>query len=201
MSTRREVSTRREQILAVARDLFATKGIKDASMRDIAEGSGLLAGSLYSHFRSKSEIVELVISPFYERVLAAQGAASRSGGTGADVLEAMLDRVFPLLLAHRDEAVILHYGWPQMVHDDELAHLVARSNEVLDRWREAVAAGLADGSLRTDVDAEVLVRMINSAMFSLIDRNRYHVTATSVAEVSEEDLRRELVAVFIAGRR
>ena len=44
-------------------------------MRDIAEASDLLAGSLYSHFRSKAHLLELVILPFYDELIPGQRAA------------------------------------------------------------------------------------------------------------------------------
>ena len=37
----------------------------------------MLPGSLYSHFRSKAQILDLIIGPFYEQLLAEQRAGSR----------------------------------------------------------------------------------------------------------------------------
>jgi AcrR family transcriptional regulator len=50
----------RERILAVAARLFAAGGFEATSMRDIAAPSGLLAGSMYHHFRSKNDLIEAV---------------------------------------------------------------------------------------------------------------------------------------------
>lgn len=50
----------RERILAVAARLFAAGGFEATSMRDIASPSGLLAGSMYHHFRSKNDLIEAV---------------------------------------------------------------------------------------------------------------------------------------------
>ena len=51
-------------------------------MRDIADACGLLAGSLYSHFKSKSEILQLILDPFYDQLIPAQEAAAALEGTG-----------------------------------------------------------------------------------------------------------------------
>ncbi|MDR7156198.1 AcrR family transcriptional regulator [Sphingobium xenophagum] len=52
--------TRRGQILAIAAQLFARKGYRGTSMRDIGEAAGVLGGSLYHHIKSKDALfVEL----------------------------------------------------------------------------------------------------------------------------------------------
>ena len=66
--------SRRDEILGVAKAQIAERGYGNTSMRDIAEANGLLAGSLYSHFRSKAEIVRDIVIRFYDELLPAQQA-------------------------------------------------------------------------------------------------------------------------------
>lgn len=47
---------RRQHILREAARLFVQKGFDGASMRDIANATGILVGSLYHHFASKEEM-------------------------------------------------------------------------------------------------------------------------------------------------
>lgn len=55
-----EGSQRRRQILEIAAQLFARKGYRGTSMRDIGEQAGVLGGSLYHHIKSKDALfVEL----------------------------------------------------------------------------------------------------------------------------------------------
>ncbi len=49
--------TRKDEILRAAAKVIATKGFASATVRDIAEASGILSGSLYHHFRSKDQIL------------------------------------------------------------------------------------------------------------------------------------------------
>ncbi len=55
-----ETLTRRRQILEIAAQLFAKKGYRGTSMREIGEHAGVLGGSLYHHIKSKDALfVEL----------------------------------------------------------------------------------------------------------------------------------------------
>lgn len=51
---------RRQRIADAAFDLFVKQGIGPTTMVDISQLSGLSAGSIYSHFSSKTQIVEYV---------------------------------------------------------------------------------------------------------------------------------------------
>lgn len=56
----KNTSERRNQILEIAARLFARKGYRGTSMRDIGQEAGVLGGSLYHHIRSKDALfVEL----------------------------------------------------------------------------------------------------------------------------------------------
>ena len=52
--------SRKEQIIQSATKLFKEKGFEAASMRDIAGSLGIEAASLYSHIKSKDEILEVI---------------------------------------------------------------------------------------------------------------------------------------------
>lgn len=52
--------SRKEQIIKAAEKLFRDKGFEGTSMRDIASSLGIEAASLYSHIKSKDEILESI---------------------------------------------------------------------------------------------------------------------------------------------
>ncbi|HEV8297384.1 MAG TPA: TetR/AcrR family transcriptional regulator [Acidimicrobiales bacterium] len=193
------MSARREEIVDIARDLFAGKGYAATSMRDIADASSLLVGSLYSHFRSKAEIVELIVTPFYARLIPAQREAVEAGGTGAEQLERMVRRVLQLCAQHNAEVAILHYDWPQLSQMEDLGAVMARSQETLDLWLAVLTAGVADGSLRASIDAETAMRVITSAIHSVVDRQRYGAREDLVGSSGVEALVDDVVRTFVAG--
>lgn len=60
--------TTKEKILDVSIDLFAKKGFKDVTVREIAEAVGIKASSLYKHYESKEDILESIFVMFKEKI-------------------------------------------------------------------------------------------------------------------------------------
>lgn len=61
--------TTKEKIFEDAIDLFAQKGFDATSMREIAEAVGIKKASLYSHYKSKDEILEKIVEHPLARVM------------------------------------------------------------------------------------------------------------------------------------
>jgi len=57
-----ELAGGREKILQAARDCFARQGFAGTSIKDIQEASGFSRGNLYHHFKTKEEIVLIIIT-------------------------------------------------------------------------------------------------------------------------------------------
>lgn len=55
-------AARRHQIVMAALRCFARTGFQQTSMADIIAESGLSAGAIYGHYKSKEELVELAVS-------------------------------------------------------------------------------------------------------------------------------------------
>lgn len=52
---------RRQEILSSVRNIIATKGFENLTVRQIAKDVRLTEGALYRHFRSKQEVINLLI--------------------------------------------------------------------------------------------------------------------------------------------
>ena len=86
-----ETTVRR--ILEAAYELFAEKGYRGSSMREIAERSGIKAGSIYNHFKNKEEIFEAVFiekHPLF-RILSLLDEVE--GQTAEELLSNAIDRL------------------------------------------------------------------------------------------------------------
>src|SRR5438552_16107295 len=57
---------RRAELLNIAARLFAERGLRATTVRDIADAAGILSGSLYHHFDSKESIVDEILREFLD---------------------------------------------------------------------------------------------------------------------------------------
>lgn len=64
-----EEKTTKEKIFEASIDLFAKKGFDATPMREIAEAVGIKKASLYSHYKSKNEIMDNIFKYFKKELL------------------------------------------------------------------------------------------------------------------------------------
>ncbi|MEJ5363151.1 MAG: TetR/AcrR family transcriptional regulator [Spirochaetota bacterium] len=57
------ITDKRQQILDVAKELFATKGYSATGIREIAENAGLSLGNFYNYFKNKEELFSCLLDP------------------------------------------------------------------------------------------------------------------------------------------
>src|ERR1700677_3675948 len=61
-----QANSRRDELLELAAAMFAERGLRATTVRDIADG----AGSLYHHFSSKEEMVDELVRGFLDWLFA-----------------------------------------------------------------------------------------------------------------------------------
>ena len=82
---------RREQLLTVAVDVFASNGFHKTSMNDVAEAAGVTKPVLYQHFDSKQDLYLALLDEAGNRLRSAITKAV-SGGVTTSYFEWVQDR-------------------------------------------------------------------------------------------------------------
>lgn len=149
---------KRERILNEAAKLFRQHGYAVTTLRQIADATGMMAGSIYYHFSSKEEILVEVLDTGIRMVLQAVqakvDAAPPGAGMRVQIAAAIGGHLYGLL--HHGEftsANIRIYGQiPQSAKD---RHRVIR-RQYADYWDRLFAQGQAAGELRPDVPVSVM---------------------------------------------
>jgi len=97
----------REQILACAARAFVRRGVGAATVRDIAREAGCTAGSLYTYFKGKEELVT-ALRDHLQTGLLATFAVPTPGGLGfRQRLESLLTRQFEFMKRHGEALMLL----------------------------------------------------------------------------------------------
>lgn len=127
---------RRRQILDAAAACFRRSGFSGTSMAEIIRESGLSAGSIYSHFSSKDEILQATAERTLQRAerILAEAASAEQAVTPRDIA-----RTVPREVVDRDLMRMFLQLWSEAVLDPRIAQL-ARGN--LRRVRALMAEAL-----------------------------------------------------------
>jgi len=156
---------RRDELLAIAAGLFAEKGFKNTTVRDIAEASGILSGSLYHHFDSKESMVDEILSSFQEQLFADYDAVLRSDADARTKIEQAVRLSFRAIHEHRHEVAIFQNEADYLGGFDRFAYLAERNAQSRDVWITLLTEGVASGALRADLDIELTYRFIRDTVW------------------------------------
>ena len=69
MQIRKRTTIRRQQIVDTIRDIISSKGIEHVTISEIAIRIGTTKGAIYRHFKSKRDILSLLIDNIEETLL------------------------------------------------------------------------------------------------------------------------------------
>lgn len=158
---------RRQEIVAIAMKLFAQNGVQVTSVRGIGAAAGILSGSLYSHFGSKTEILELGLRPYTEKYLEVVNAIVDTDLTPSAKIYQLLHQSFALMTEWRDATIITNTDWEYILTLEGFEFLrdfyFAVQQAYLVTLREAVEAG----QLAHDVDPEMVQRLLREIMLGV----------------------------------
>ncbi|MEV5755031.1 helix-turn-helix domain-containing protein [Actinoallomurus sp. NPDC052308] len=146
---RADARRNRENILAVAREVFDQQGT-EASLRDVARRAGVGIGTLYRHFPTRDALLEAVLRNGLENMRAAADEALEASSP-REALIAWLQRFSERSGACR--------GFPASVLNalvDEQSELHASSAAMMEAATRLLARAQEAGEIRKDVDAEEL---------------------------------------------
>lgn len=147
-------SSKRQAILAAARQAFLTHGYSGVSMEAIAEAAPVSKPTLYSHFRGKQELFAAVIAEQCENLL---GTLTRSqdGSHNPDSGLTAIARAFVDLIYAPESLKLYRLIISEQQHFPELGVQVYRSGPepILKQLSAYLADLAAKGALQmTDVD-------------------------------------------------
>ena len=134
-------------MVQLAGELFAQKGYRATTVREIADAAGILSGSLYHHFDSKESIGDEILSGFINDVLADYRAAADSGGSPRDVLEQIVRSTSQTLARHRPALAMLQNDWSYFSGQPRFGYLRKAVGEIERAWVTAAGTGPGGGHL------------------------------------------------------
>jgi AcrR family transcriptional regulator len=163
--TAEPAGTRREELLAIAARLFAEKGFRNTTVRDIADAAGILSGSLYHHFDSKESMVDEILSSFQEELFGQYDEILASDDDARTKLERAVLVSFDAIDRHHDEVAIFQNDAAYLLGFDRFSYLGDRNKQSREVWLTLLQNGIDAGVLRDDLDLELTYRFIRDTVW------------------------------------
>jgi AcrR family transcriptional regulator len=188
------VADRRQQILDVAKEMFAERGVGHTTVRQIGARAGILSGSLYHYFESKADIVDAVLSDFCKVVLGNYWQiASRNHLDPAEQLRQMTRYGFSLVTDHSAALLIAHRDANELIRETRFKYLIDFDQEIERRYTDVFVRGIESGRFKSDADPRVLYRFIRDAIVGAI---RWYVPGRGA---STDEIADTMVDVVLIG--
>jgi len=111
------VTTRREQILATAANLFAERGFHGVSVVDLGAACGISGPALYKHFSSKDAMLAEMLVSISEELLAVGRERSRAAADAESALGALVAWHVEFALRHKPLIVVQDRDWASLPAD------------------------------------------------------------------------------------
>lgn len=177
MTTRLPAPLRRQQLLEVARRLFADRGFHATSMDDVAEAAGVTKPVLYQHFASKRALYVELLEDVGARLLAELTAATGRTTSAREQVQVGFAAYFRFVDANRS-AFRLLFG--ASVRND--AEFAAVAERVVNEITEAIS-----GLIALDVPEEQR-RVLAHALTGMAESTSRRALADPEAESDPDTL-------------
>lgn len=189
MSARLPAPERRDQLLAVAIDVFARAGYHGTSMTDVAAAAGVTKPVLYQHFGSKRELYLELLAEVGARLQEAISKATTEAGTPRAQVQQGFAAYFRFVAEHRNAFILLFGSGAR--RDEEFADVV--------RKVETAAAESIAALIDADIDHDHRL-VLAHGLVGLAEGTCRHLVAEGLA-VEPERLARMVSDLAWAGLR
>lgn len=138
------ILSRKQQIELTATSLFKSKGFSATSMRDLANALGIEAASIYSHIKSKEEILQRVCFRMANEFFEALDAAAAPDDTATEKLQKAIKAHVEVLTQNTAAAAVFLHEWRHLSEPFHGTFLALRDKYEA-HFREIIREGIKSG--------------------------------------------------------
>lgn len=146
-----EEANRRTDLVRAAARLFREKGFERTTVRDIANAVGMQSGSIFYYFKSKEEILLVVMEEGLLLALQDQETALQGVSTAREKLRALMRAHLKTLLERGSDFIpVLLYEWKSLSEESQ-ARIVNLRDRYEQSWNETLQTLKDEGAIPTSV--------------------------------------------------
>jgi AcrR family transcriptional regulator len=153
-------NSRRDELLELAAAMFAERGLRATTVRDIADGAGILSGSLYHHFSSKEEMVDEVLRGFLDWLFVRYREIMDAEANPLERLKGLFMTSFEAI-EHRHAQVVIYQDEAQRLSSQpRFSYIEDLNRQQRKMWVEVLNQGVDEGYFRPDLEVDLIYRFI-----------------------------------------
>jgi TetR/AcrR family hemagglutinin/protease transcriptional regulator len=157
---------RRAQLLAIAVDVFAERGLGAARHAEIAERAGVAVSTVFVYFPTREKLVQDVLDELARFFLGLIERVHSQEKPCVEILSEFGARLVSLLDTHRSH-VLVWLEWGAAVRQDVWPAYRDFTERVVAITRRTLERGRREGSVAADADCESLARLFASSSQSI----------------------------------
>jgi TetR/AcrR family transcriptional regulator, cholesterol catabolism regulator len=186
-------ASRRDELLELAAEMFAERGLRATTVRDIADSAGILSGSLYHHFKSKEQMVEEVLRDFLDWLFGRYREIVETEANPLERLKGLFMASFEAI-EHRHAQVVIYQDEAKRLSTlSQFDFVEARNREQRQMWVDVLTAGVEDGCFRPDLDVDLVYRFIRDTTWVSV---RWYQPG---GPLTAEQVGRQYLAIVLGG--
>lgn len=186
-------NTRRDELLSLAATMFAQRGLRATTVRDIADSAGILSGSLYHHFSSKEEMVDEVLRGFLDWLFDRYRQIVDTEPNPLERLKGLFMASFEAIETRHAEVVIYQDEAKRLARQERFAYVDERNTEQRKMWVDVLAQGIDQGYFRPDIDVDLVYRFIRDTTWVSV---RWYQPGGAL---TAEQVGRQYLAIVLGG--
>ena len=151
---------RREQIIEAAMNLIASRGLKGLNVAGIANRIGLVPSAIYRHFKSKDDVLDMILDFIQEKLLTNIGITCKETSEPMDRLQRILKRHVETLRENQAIPRVLFTEDVFTGNPKRRNRVYEIINGYLDGLDEIIRDGQRKGQIRSDIDSKTVALML-----------------------------------------
>jgi AcrR family transcriptional regulator len=158
-----ERAHRREELFRLAARLFSEKGYHGTSMQHLAEGMGILRGSLYAHIDSKEELLFDIVDRGADRFITRMEEVVASDVSPNEKIRLAISAHITTVAEHLEASTVFLNDWRFL--SPERREIIQSKRDLYESLvREIVEEGIEWGAFPEDLDVKFSGLLILSAV-------------------------------------
>ena len=153
-------NSRRGELLELAAAMFAERGLRATTVRDIADGAGILSGSLYHHFSSKEEMVDELLRGFLDWLFARYREIIDTEANALARLKGLFLASFEAIEHRHSQVVIYQDEAKRLSSQPRFSYIEDMNRRQRKMWVEVLNQGIDEGYFQPDLDVDLVYRFI-----------------------------------------